>query len=54
MAIIAEFARSLGVTAPTFAAAAPVYDAAQKAGFGGQDTAAVCKQLEQQAGLKRG
>jgi 3-hydroxyisobutyrate dehydrogenase-like beta-hydroxyacid dehydrogenase len=45
MVIIAEFARTLGVPLPTFAASAPVYDAAQAAGFGGEDTAAVAKVL---------
>ena len=45
MAIIADFAESLGVPVPTFAASAPVYDAAQAAGFGGEDTAAVAKVL---------
>jgi L-threonate 2-dehydrogenase len=45
MAIIAAFAKSLGVAVPTFSASAPVYDAAQQAGFGGEDTAAVAKVL---------
>jgi 3-hydroxyisobutyrate dehydrogenase-like beta-hydroxyacid dehydrogenase len=45
MAIIAEFAKALGVPVPTFAASAPVYDAAQAAGFGGEDAAAVAKVL---------
>ena len=49
MAIIADFARSLGVPVPTFAASAPVYDAAQAAGFGGEDTAAVAKVLAARA-----
>src|SRR5215469_6027894 len=40
MSIIADFAKSLGVPVPTFAASAPIYDAAQAAGFGGEDTAA--------------
>ncbi len=53
MAIIAEFARSLGVPTPTFAATGPIYDAAQADGLGAQDTAAVCKLLESRAGLKR-
>ncbi|HUK60320.1 MAG TPA: NAD(P)-dependent oxidoreductase [Stellaceae bacterium] len=54
MAIIGAFARGLGVPTPTFAATAPVYDAALGQGLGGQDTAAVCKLLESQAGMKRG
>ena len=53
MAIIAEFARALGVTLPTFAASAPLYDAAQAAGLGGDDTAAVAEIIAAQAGLKR-
>ncbi len=53
MSIIAEFAKSLGVPTPTFAASAPIYDAAQAAGHGGDDTAAVVKVLEARAALKR-
>jgi 3-hydroxyisobutyrate dehydrogenase-like beta-hydroxyacid dehydrogenase len=53
MAIIAEFARGLGVTLPTFDASAPLYDAAQAAGLGGDDTAAVAEIIAAQAGLKR-
>jgi 3-hydroxyisobutyrate dehydrogenase-like beta-hydroxyacid dehydrogenase len=53
MAIIAEFARALGVPVPTFAASAPVYDAAQASGLGGDDTAAVAEIIAKQAGLKR-
>jgi putative dehydrogenase len=53
MSIITEFAKSLGVPTPTFAASAPIYDAAQAAGFGGDDTAAVVKVLEARAALKR-
>ena len=49
MSIIADFAKALGVTLPTFAASAPVYDAAQAAGFGGEDTAAVAKVLAAQS-----
>jgi 3-hydroxyisobutyrate dehydrogenase-like beta-hydroxyacid dehydrogenase len=53
MAIIADFAKSLGVILPTFAASAPLYDAAQAAGRGGDDTAAVAEIIAAQAGLKR-
>ena len=49
MAIIADFAKSLGVPLPTFAASAPIYGAAQAAGFGGEDTAAVAKVLAARA-----
>jgi 3-hydroxyisobutyrate dehydrogenase-like beta-hydroxyacid dehydrogenase len=51
MAIIAEFAAALGVATPTFSATAPVYVAAQAAGLGADDTAAVCVVLEKKAGL---
>ena len=53
MAIIADFARSLGVAVPTFAASAPLYDAAQAAGLGGDDTAAVAEVIAGRAGPKR-
>jgi 3-hydroxyisobutyrate dehydrogenase-like beta-hydroxyacid dehydrogenase len=53
MAIIAAFAKSLGVETPTFAATGPIYDAAQQAGMGDDDTAAVCALLEIHAGLAR-
>jgi L-threonate 2-dehydrogenase len=53
MAIIADFAKTLGVPVPTFAASAPVYDAAQAAGLGGDDTAAVAAVIARQSGLKR-
>jgi L-threonate 2-dehydrogenase len=53
MAIIAAFARALGVPTPTFDATAPVYDAALAAGRGGEDTAAVCAVLEERAGIAR-
>jgi len=50
MAIIAGFAKSLGVETPTFSATAPIYDAAQQAGLGEDDTAAVCALLERRSG----
>ncbi len=53
MAIIAEFAQTLGVPVPTFTASAPIYDAAQAAGLGGEDTAAVAEIIAKRAGLKR-
>jgi 3-hydroxyisobutyrate dehydrogenase-like beta-hydroxyacid dehydrogenase len=53
MAIIAAFARALGVPTPTFAATQPLYDAAQKEGRGEDDTAAVCAVLERGAGIVR-
>jgi L-threonate 2-dehydrogenase len=53
MEVIGEFIRRLGVDAPTFAATEAVYEAARTGGLGGEDTAAVCKVLEQRAGVRR-
>src|SRR5579871_4456152 len=53
MAIIADYAASLGVTTPLFSASIPVYNAAQTEGHGGDDTAAVCAVLERMAGFAR-
>lgn len=53
MAIITDFARSLGCPTPLFLASAPLYTAALAAGRGKQDTAAVCAVLETMAGVKR-
>ncbi len=53
MAVIGEFAKSLGVATPLFAACAPLYNAAIGLGLGGEDTAAVCAVLEKMAGVKR-
>jgi 3-hydroxyisobutyrate dehydrogenase-like beta-hydroxyacid dehydrogenase len=46
--IIAEFARSLGVSTPMLAAAAPLYDA----GYAEEDVGAVHAVLARRAGLK--
>jgi 3-hydroxyisobutyrate dehydrogenase-like beta-hydroxyacid dehydrogenase len=54
MSIIAAFAKALGVETPTFTATGPIYDAAQAAGLGADDTAAVCALLERRAGVRRG
>jgi len=51
--IIGAFATALGSPTPTFDATLPVYAAALAAGYGAQDTGAVCAVLEQQAGVKR-
>ena len=51
-AIIAEFARSLGVATPTLDAAAPLYDEAEHAGYALEDVAAVHAVLARKAGLK--
>lgn len=53
MAAIGDFAKSLGVATPLFAASAPLYNAAIGLGLGGEDTAAVCTVLEKMAGVKR-
>ena len=53
MAVIAEYAASLGVATPLFTASIPVYNAAQTEGHGGEDTAAVCAVLERMAGIAR-
>jgi len=54
LAIIGAFAKSLGCSTPTFDATLPLYAEALAAGYGTQDTAAVCAVLEQKAGVKRG
>src|SRR5579871_4006230 len=53
LAIISAFARSLGVPTPTFDATLPLYADALAAGYGPQDTGAVCAVLEEKAGVKR-
>jgi L-threonate 2-dehydrogenase len=53
MAVIGEFAKSLGVATPLFAATVPVYNAAIGLGHGSDDTAAVCAVLERMAGITR-
>lgn len=50
-AIIAEFARHLGVDTPLLAAAAPLYDAADALGYAAEDVAAVHAVLARRAGL---
>ncbi len=50
-AIIAEFARGLGVDTPLLAAAAPLYDAADALGYAAEDVAAVHAVLARRAGL---
>ena len=53
MAVIGEFAKSLGVATPLFTATVPVYNAAIGLGHGPDDTAAVCAVLEKMAGITR-
>ena len=50
MAVITAFAEGLGVRTPLLDATVPIYDQAMAAGLGAQDTAAVCRVLEQMAG----
>jgi 3-hydroxyisobutyrate dehydrogenase-like beta-hydroxyacid dehydrogenase len=52
MTIIADFAREVGSPTPLFAATAPIYTAATKAGPD-RDTGSVCAVLEQMAGGRR-
>jgi putative dehydrogenase len=54
MAVIGQFAKTLGCPVPLFAATRPVYNAAIESGHGMEDTAAVCAVLEEKAGVKRG
>jgi 3-hydroxyisobutyrate dehydrogenase-like beta-hydroxyacid dehydrogenase len=51
MAVIGDFAASLGCPVPLFSASQPYYAAAMAQGLGGEDTAAVCAVLERMAGL---
>ena len=50
-AIIAEFARALGVDTPMLTAAAPLYDEAEAQGHGEEDVGAVHAVLARRAGL---
>ena len=54
MKVIGDFAKTLGVPTPLFAATRPIYDAAMANGHAMHDTASVCAVLEQMAGMKRG
>jgi 3-hydroxyisobutyrate dehydrogenase-like beta-hydroxyacid dehydrogenase len=53
MAIIADYAKTIGSPTPLFDATGPLYARALADGHGAEDTAAVCAVLEQMAGLKR-
>ncbi|MDE2361211.1 MAG: NAD(P)-dependent oxidoreductase [Hyphomicrobiales bacterium] len=50
MAIITQFAESLGVATPCFDATQSIYDEALRAGLGDMDTAAVCRVIEARSG----
>lgn len=51
--IIRDFARSVGAPIPLLEAAIPIYEQSSSAGLGSLDAAALCRYLEQQAGLSR-
>jgi L-threonate 2-dehydrogenase len=53
MAVIAEYAASLGVATPLFTASIPLYNATQTQGRGSEDTASVCAVLERMSGVTR-
>jgi 3-hydroxyisobutyrate dehydrogenase-like beta-hydroxyacid dehydrogenase len=53
MRVIDSYARKIRVPTPMFNATKEIYLQAQKAGFGAQDTAAVCAVMEKMAKLKR-
>jgi 3-hydroxyisobutyrate dehydrogenase-like beta-hydroxyacid dehydrogenase len=54
MAVIGDFAKSIGCPTPLFTATEAIYDKALNSGHAMQDTAAVCAVLEKMAGVKRG
>ena len=54
MAVIGQYAASLGSPTPLLSATLPVYAAAMATGHAGDDTASVCAVLEAMAGLRRG
>jgi 3-hydroxyisobutyrate dehydrogenase-like beta-hydroxyacid dehydrogenase len=54
MAVIGDFAQSIGCPTPLFSATEAMYAAAMSNGHAGHDTASVCAVLEAMAGLKRG
>jgi 3-hydroxyisobutyrate dehydrogenase-like beta-hydroxyacid dehydrogenase len=53
MAVIGNFAKSLGCPTPLFSTTEPIYAAALKGGHAADDTASVCAVLEAKAGVKR-
>ena len=54
MAVIGQYAASLGCPTPLLSATLPLYAAAMATGHAGDDTASVCAVLEAMAGLARG
>jgi L-threonate 2-dehydrogenase len=53
MDVIGSYARKIKVPTPMFDASSKIYAKALKAGYGAEDTAAVCAVLERMAGVKR-
>jgi putative dehydrogenase len=53
MAVIGDFAQSIGCPTPLFSATEAIYAAAMSTGHAGHDTASVCAVLEAMAGVKR-
>jgi putative dehydrogenase len=53
MAVIGDFAKSIGCPTPLFTATEGIYDTALSSGYAMQDTAAVCAVMEKMAGVKR-
>ena len=51
--IIRDYARSVGAPTPLLDAAIPIYEDSQRSGLGDLDAAALCRYLEQTAGLTR-
>ncbi len=51
--IISAYAKSVGAPTPLLDAAIPVYEQSKAAGLGDLDAAALCRYLEQSAGLRR-
>ncbi|MDP3984636.1 MAG: NAD-binding protein, partial [Acidimicrobiia bacterium] len=51
--IIKDFAEQVGALTPLLDATIPLYEGSLEAGLGGLDAAALCRFLEQSAGLKR-
>lgn len=51
--LISDYARTVGAPTPLLEAALGVYEEASAAGLGGLDAAALCRFLEQSAGLSR-
>ncbi|MBX6425032.1 MAG: NAD(P)-dependent oxidoreductase [Variibacter sp.] len=53
MAVIGDFAQSIGAPTPLFSATEAIYNAAMSTGHAMHDTASVCAVLETMAGLRR-